>query len=113
MHEISLCENLRELIEDQAATQNFRQVTCIWLEVGPFSCVEPDALRFGFDAVMRGSVAEGAELQIDTPPGRGTCAACGASVEVTDRFAACPECGLPGLQIIGGNALRLARIEVV
>ena len=30
----------------------------VWLEIGQLSCVEPEAMRFCFDAVTRGSVAD-------------------------------------------------------
>ena len=76
MHEMSLCENLRTIIEEQAARENFARVRRVKLEVGPLSCVEPDALRFGFDVVMRGSVAEGAELEIATGEAMALCLGC-------------------------------------
>ena len=57
MHEISLCENIRDLIEDQARADGFTRVNKVWLEVGPLSCVEPEALRFGFRAVMAGLIS--------------------------------------------------------
>ena len=113
MHEISLCENIRTLLEEQATQQNFERVTRIWLDVGPFSCVEPEALRFGFDAVMRGSLAEGAVLEIEAPAGTAKCLNCGASVQVSDRFDPCPDCGATELRTSGGDALRVRKVEVV
>lgn len=113
MHEISLCEDIRTLLEEQALSQKFDRVTRIWLDIGPFSCVEPEALRFGFDAVMRGSVAEGAALEIDAPPGEARCLGCGATARVASRAEPCPECGLPGLHARGGDDLRIRKVEVI
>ena len=62
MHEVSICEGILGVIEDQARVHGFSAVRRITLEIGAFAGVEQTALRFGFDAVMRGSVAEGAWL---------------------------------------------------
>ena len=113
MHEMSLCENIRDILEDQAQTDGFTRVNRVWLEVGPLSCVEPEALRFGFDVVMRGSVADGASLDIATPRASARCPACHGIVEVKQRYEACPGCGAPGLQLTGGDELRIIKLEVV
>ena len=113
MHEISLCEGIRTLLQEQAVKQDFSRVTKVWLDVGALSCVEPEALRFGFGAVMRGSVAEGAELHIDVINGEADCPACGKTVPVSGRFDPCPQCGSPLLYPRGGNELKIRKMEVV
>ena len=113
MHEISLCDSIRDVLETQAKTDGFSKVTRVWLEVGPLSCVEPEALRFGFDAVMRGSLAEGAELSIASPRALAKCLACGAISPVSQRFETCPACGMPGLELTQGDEFRITRLEVV
>lgn len=113
MHEISLCENIRTLLEEAAVAQKFERVTGVWLDVGTLSCVEPEALRFGFDAVMRGSVAEGAALQIDMVQSRMYCLTCQTMVPVEQRFDACPQCGATDLRPGGEDTLRIRKVEVV
>lgn len=113
MHEISLCESIRDLIENQARESGFSRVNKVWLEVGPLSCVEPEALRFGFDAVMRGSVADGAALDIATPAAEGKCAACHKTSPIRQRYDVCPACGMPGLDVTRGDELRITKLEVV
>lgn len=113
MHEMSLCENIRELLEEQARVDGFDRVNKVWLEVGPLSCVEPEALRFGFDVVMRGSLAEGAALDIASPPATARCLACGHLATVERRYEACPSCKAPGLQVASGDELRIKKLEVV
>lgn len=113
MHEMSLCDTIRDTLESQARAEGFSRVTRVWLEVGPLSCVEPEALRFGFDVVMKGSVAEGAALDIATPAATGRCPACGAVSEVAQRYEGCPACGMPGLELTGGDEFRITRLEVI
>lgn len=44
MHEMSLAENLLQILEASAETQNFRRVRGIVLEIGQLSAVEPEAM---------------------------------------------------------------------
>jgi hydrogenase nickel incorporation protein HypA/HybF len=69
-------------------------------------------LRFGFDVVMRGSLADGAELDIVTEPAEARCLSCFELVTVSDRLSPCPKCGGTDLQISGGDTLRIKELEV-
>ncbi|HYD32855.1 MAG TPA: hydrogenase maturation nickel metallochaperone HypA [Azospirillaceae bacterium] len=111
MHEMSLTESMREVIGDQARVHGFTRVKTVWLEVGPFSNVEVEALRFCWDVVMKDSPAEGAVLEIIRPEGRGLCLGCAAELTVTDRTEPCPKCG--GVVFAqGGDDLRIKELEV-
>ncbi len=113
MHEVSICEGILGVIEDQARTHGFTAVRRITLEIGAFAGVEQAALRFGFDAVMRGSVAEGALLEIIDLPGRARCYDCEDVVDIMDRLACCPRCGGERLLPEGGGEMRIKDMEVV
>ena len=112
MHEMSLCESILQVIEDQAAVNRFTRVRRVRLQIGRLSGVEVEALRFGFDAVTRDSVAAGAALEILETPGTAWCMPCGHNVEVSRRFDACPDCGSHQLQVTGGDEMRIRDIEV-
>ena len=111
MHELSLCESIREVIEDQARAHGVSTVTRVRVEIGRFSCVEKPALAFAFNEVMRGSVAEGAVLEMLDMPGRAMCFDCGEEVEIDDRLAPCPACGGVKLMPAGGDDMRIKDLE--
>jgi hydrogenase nickel incorporation protein HypA/HybF len=113
MHEMSLCEGILQVIEDTAAREGFGRVNRVRVEIGRLAGVEPDALRFGFDVVMRGSVAEGAELVIEHVPGRAFCFDCAGPVEIGGRLDPCPDCGGVRLSPTGGDEMRIKDLEVV
>ncbi|MCW9035697.1 MAG: hydrogenase maturation nickel metallochaperone HypA [Rhodospirillales bacterium] len=112
MHEMSLCEGIVQVIEDQAKEQNYKSVVKVWLEIGALAGVEIEALRFGFDVVTKGSVAEDAELEIIKVEGTGWCMPCEKSVFVAERFDACPDCGSYQIQITSGDEMRIKELEV-
>ena len=73
MHEMALCESLLQAMEEAGRANGFSRVSRVRLEIGRFAGVEVEALRFGFDVVTRGSLADGAEFR----------AAAGASTATT------------------------------
>lgn len=112
MHEMSLAENVRSIIEQASREQGFSRVRCVALEIGKLAAVEPEAMRFCFDAAMQGSVAEGATLEIIETPGTGQCQQCGASMPISTLYEACASCGSYAVQVIGGDAMRVKELEV-
>ncbi len=113
MHELSLAEGMRDLIIERADAEGFRMVEKVWLEIGELSCVEADAMVFCFDAVMAGTPAEGAQLEIISVPAAGTCSRCGHCCRVQALYDACPECGSFGLDIQQGRDVRVKSLSVV
>ncbi|HXK57127.1 MAG: hydrogenase maturation nickel metallochaperone HypA [Gammaproteobacteria bacterium] len=112
MHEMSLCESILQVLEQSAADRGFARVRTVWLEIGQLSAVEPEAMRFGFEVVTRGSLAEGARLEIVELPGQAWCMQCAKTVRVQQRFHACPDCGGRQLQVTGGEEMRIKELEV-
>ncbi|ABI57361.1 hydrogenase maturation nickel metallochaperone HypA [Alkalilimnicola ehrlichii MLHE-1] len=112
MHEMSLCEGILQILEEEARRQMFSRVRTVRLEVGELAGVELDAMYFGFDVVCRDTLADGARLEIVQRPGQAFCLGCGERVAVRRRFDACPDCGSYQLQVIGGDELRIKDLEV-
>jgi hydrogenase nickel incorporation protein HypA/HybF len=112
MHEMSLAESALQIIEDAAHKQGFKRVKTVWLEIGQLSCVEQEAMRFCFDAVINGSVAAGAKLEIVETPGQGRCMQCGKESQIASLYEACPQCGGYTMQVIAGDAMRVKELEV-
>jgi len=101
------------MLQERAESEHFSRVKVVWLEIGPLAGVEPLALRFGFDAVTKGTIAEGARLEIIDVPGQAWCLACAKQVSMKQRSDACPECGAYQLQVTGGEELRVKELEVI
>ena len=112
MHEMSLCEGILQVLEDEAGKQGFSEVRQVWLEIGRLAGVELEALRFSFDVVVRDTLADGAKLSIIDVPGVAWCLQCAESVPVEQRFDACPKCGSYQLQVTAGDEMRIKELEV-
>lgn len=112
MHEMSLCEGIRRVVDEAALAPEISRVSKVRVEIGRFAGVEKKALRFAWDVVMRGSKAEGAELEMIDLPGKALCFDCMQTVEIAERLDPCPKCGGGKLLPEGGDEMRIKDMEV-
>ncbi len=112
MHEMSLCEGILGVLQEQSRVQNFRRVRTVFLEIGALAGVEIDAMRFSFDVVMQGTLADQARLEISQVPGGAWCLDCGQQVNITQLYDECPLCGSFQLQVSDGQQMRIKELEV-
>jgi hydrogenase nickel incorporation protein HypA/HybF len=112
MHEMALAEGVLQLVEETARREAAHTVRLVVLEIGRLSAVEPEALRFCFGAVTRGTIAQDAVLEIVDVPGAGVCLVCGATVPMNEAWGDCPACGGGFLQPSAGTEMRVREIEI-
>ncbi len=112
MHELSLCEGVLQTLQGSAKSAGYSRVRTVWLEIGELAGVEIAALLFCFDVVSKGSLAEGARLEIIDVAGEAWCMQCAQRVRVRKRFDRCPDCGSYQLQVTGGDEMRIKELEV-
>ena len=106
------CQGMVQIIEEQAKAHAYARVKTVRLEIGPLAAVEPEALRFCFDAATRGTVAENAKLEIITTAASAWCFSCGETVTISERNGVCPNCGSYQVQVTAGDELRIKELEV-
>ena len=109
MHEMSITMSVVEICEGHAGG---RRVTDVVLEIGALSGVVPDSIEFCFEACSKGTLLEGARLQLEIIPGIGNCTACAKQQPMSSLFDPCPDCGAFGLEIVSGQELRVRELEL-
>lgn len=112
MHEMALAESVLGLIEDRTLREGGRRIKMVRLEIGKLSAVEPEAMRFCFDAVTHGTLAEGAVLDIVEQEGSAWCFDCNREVPLATRYDPCPACGGFRLQVAEGALMRVKELEI-
>jgi len=105
MHELGLAHDVLRLCAARLPGGAARLVR-VRLAVGELSAVEPDLMRFAWEAVVAGTPHAESMLEVEWRPARQVCEACG---EVPERAAGswlrlCPRCERP-LRIEGGQEL--------
>ncbi len=113
MHELAVCQALvSQVIE--IAQQNVAQgVAVITLRIGALSGVEPALLVSAFPLAAAGTVAADAQLVIEPQPVRVHCQTCGADTEATANRLLCGVCEDYHTQLISGDELLLANLELI
>jgi hydrogenase nickel incorporation protein HypA/HybF len=112
MHEISIALSIIEIAEAKARERNSPSIQTIKIRLGEFTTVVKEALEFAFEAARIGTLAEGAQLEIETVPMVLRCALCGPVTEPARTVClVCPTCGLP-LAIVAGEELQVEYIEI-
>ena len=108
MHELGITQEIVAIAAERAGAAKVRRIV---VEIGRFTAVLPDAVRFCFDTCADGTPAAGAELEIVETPGRGRCRACGVEQVLDQPFGFCG-CGHTDFDWLSGDELRVTRVEV-
>ncbi len=112
MHEVGLMQSALDLAVEYATREGAQHIHLIRLRVGPLSGVVPEALRFAFDVVIRGTMAEGASLEIEEVPLVSFCPNCQKEFTASGWIFECPTCGQPSGQVRQGAELELTSLEI-
>lgn len=113
MHEMSVMEDIINIIETSSREKSFTRVKKIVLEVGNLSCIEPSALEFCFSVISKNTIAEEALLEIVRIPGRGFCLDCQNDMVYDFLYASCPRCGNYNIKKLSGDELRVKNLVVI
>ena len=112
MHEVSLMESTLEIAYEHARKAGAERIHRILLQVGETSGVEPQALEFAFEALSPGSIAEHADLDIETVPTLYYCRSCRVEFRPDGPGGLCPECDGWDCELRAGGELELKTLEV-
>ncbi|HET7537535.1 MAG TPA: hydrogenase maturation nickel metallochaperone HypA [Candidatus Didemnitutus sp.] len=112
MHEVGIMESTLFTVRREALARAAARVERIVIRIGVLSGVEPDALRFAFEACSPGTIAEDATLDIEIVPAVAHCPECDSDFAAgLGRICRCPQCGGFTGDIRAGRELELRRIE--
>ncbi|HEV2924508.1 MAG TPA: hydrogenase maturation nickel metallochaperone HypA [Solirubrobacteraceae bacterium] len=109
MHELSLSGAVLNTVVKHAGE---RRVSLVSLRVGRLRQVVPDTLDFYFEFVARGTVCEGAHLDLEIVEASLRCEECERDWEIEIPAFRCPTCGGAEVAVASGNEFEVESIEV-
>ena len=112
MHELSLAQNIFEIVGEHLPKEAFRQVKSVKLRVGEVAGVVPDSLEFCFNAIAAGTPLQGAVLEVERVPCVMKCNSCGNISSNESGIFLCSFCNGNDLKMISGNELQVTAIEL-
>ena len=112
VHEMGIALEIHRVCRDALREHGAGRIESVRVAVGELTAVEPDLLRFAWEAVVAGGPHAGSTLEVEWCPAMQRCGSCG---EVRDRAAGswlriCPDCGRP-LEVRGGDELDVLELR--
>ena len=112
MDERELANHVLEVL-DQAAHRNaVSHVMGVRLAIGGRRHFDVERLQSSFADIARGTVADGARLEVNILPVDRHCRNCGADFAGSETDSPCPQCGHPVTEARGGEEVRVLDIQV-
>ena len=111
MHELGIAQSVLEAAKAEAGKRGAKPVK-VGVRIGELSAIDPDALRFSFEALTAESDLQGLKLEIESCARRHRCFDCGTEFEIKDFIFDCPQCGATRSECTSGEELDLVYIEL-
>jgi len=111
MHEVSIVRGIVQAALEAAEQQTPGRVVGVSVVLGELSHLSEKSLRFNFEALSKGTRAEGAQVTVRREPTRVTCWDC-AATSPGGREPICPVCGSVRVEVAGGGECYLESIDV-
>ncbi len=112
MHELSVCLALMQQVDSIARERGAKRVTRIVLDIGPLSGVEAGLLQNAYPLAATGTIAENAELVMNSADIVVHCSQCNNDTTVAANKLLCGTCGDFRTQVIRGDELTLMSVEL-
>jgi hydrogenase nickel incorporation protein HypA/HybF len=112
MHELSIANSILETVARERERLNGARVKKVGVRIGELAGVDPDALSFSFEILVKDTDLEPLALDIEFIPRRHQCSHCKHEFTVVDYQLVCPACGSTETRCIGGDELGLTYLEV-
>jgi len=112
MHEVGIAQSILDAGRVEAERLAGSRLKRIGVRVGVLSGVDIQALEFALMALRAGTELEDVEIGLQSCPRKNRCSKCGFEFETEMYSRPCPECGSEAIQLIGGEELELAFVEV-
>ena len=112
MHEANVAAGILRSVEQVARENNSSRVTSMRLQVGEFTCIQPDMLRFCLEVLAKDTIARNATIYISRIQTRAGCLNCKSEFSIHDIEFRCPRCSSTEIELVSGRELIIESIEV-
>ena len=112
MHEMGIANSVLDAVRTEMTRYPESYPTKVGVRIGEMAAIDPEALRFCFDAMIQETDLASLELDIEVCPRRHRCLTCGHEFVVRDYDSSCRQCTSLVTTCISGDELEFAYLEV-
>jgi hydrogenase nickel incorporation protein HypA/HybF len=106
---MSFAQAIFDTVMKIATEKNAKRVNSVHVVIGNLLMLNPEQLKFCFNVITKGTIAEGAKLEVEISKAKIKCTVCGK--EFDEYVGICDECG-GFLSVEGGKEMILKRLEM-
>lgn len=112
MHELSVAQNIIEIVKENVPEKDLRNVKTISLEVGEFSGIIPDSLEYCFDVIKADASLGNSKMEIKKIPFVLFCDDCKSETTNNMGIRFCEKCNSSNTRIISGTDMQIINVEL-
>lgn len=112
MHELGIANSILDGVAAEVSRRAGARPVKVGVRVGELAGLDPDALRFAFEALTLDTPLAGLLLDIEFRASRSRCNDCSHEFEVRNFELLCPACGSLTTSRISGDELEFAYLEI-
>lgn len=112
MHELSIAQNIVDIVAQHVAERELPGVRTVRLRIGAVAGIVPDSLEFSFGVITAGTPLAQAALAIETIPFTVRCNTCGQESQNEQGVTRCSSCGSNDTTVVSGTEMQVASIEL-
>ena len=135
LHELSVATSIFEAVLEVASKHSAKKVLEVNIDVGELTLLNPDQLALAFEVLSKGTVVEGAKININVIKARARCNKCGEEWNLNLSYmtptmshvmamtcpacdlkaffrGVCPKCGESDFDFISGSELVIKSIRI-
>lgn len=112
MHELTLAERAVAIVERTAQAASACRVRRIRLAIGVLAHVDVETLQYCCELAARGTIAEGARIDVEICAGKAWCEDCERETDLARVGEPCQACGGFRLRVTDGDRMQVLDIGV-
>lgn len=112
MHELSIAQNIIQIVNSTVEQDKLGLVEKIHLKVGLLGNVLIESLTFSYNSIVENTPLNNSRLEIEILPIKISCNDCGAINTTDDFIFCCPECKSSAINVIGGDEMIISSIKL-
>lgn len=114
MHELSVMSSILDIVQEHANKNGASKVIRINLRIGTLSDIIPEWAQTYFDMLSKDTIADGAQLDIESVPVSVKCTSCGhlQTFQKKDWKFQCVKCESAEIELLSGREFSVTSIEI-
>lgn len=111
-----MTESILSSVLESAEKHGVTKILRVHLDVGELNDLKGEWIQHFFDYLSKGTLAEGAQIEVHSQPSEFTCHDCGTVFPLTLNQVSgvtCPECGAGNCSLTGGSGFYIRDMEAI